>query len=78
MPGKSPLLCFAIGVITKASLLLKMENERPDFMLADSVYICAYSLRSKEVLKVINAISHDAYSIGAFTFGGGTELIPLE
>ena len=35
-------------------------------------------LRSKEVLKVINAISHDGNSTGAFPFGGGTELIPLE
>ena len=65
-------------MIGEAPLLPQMENECPDFMLADLGYICAYSLRSKEVLKVINAVGNDAYGIGAFTFGGGTQPVTLK
>ena len=40
MPGETSLLCFAIGVIAKASLLLEIENECPYLSAA---YLCDIS-----------------------------------
>jgi len=68
----------AKGVVREAPLLLEIENEGPDFIMADLSYICAYALRGEEVLKVGNVVGDDGYGVGAFAFSGGTELVTLK
>ncbi len=75
MPGKSPLLYFAIGVITKASILLEMENEGSH--LADTYFgdIRTQTNIAEEIMKVGYASDDNGYGIGAFTFGLGTDRV---
>ncbi len=50
--GESPVLDMVEAVIGEAPLLLKVENEGPDFMLTDLGHIRALSSRNEQVLKV--------------------------
>ena len=62
MPRESSQLCFAIGVIAKAPLLLEMENERP--YLSDA-YLCDISAES---FANQETVSYDGYRILALIF----------
>ena len=73
MLGKSPLLCFTKGVITKAFLLLQMRNERPYLPSAYLVNIIAEAFANQEIVKVPYAVSYDGYCILALTFSLCTE-----
>jgi len=59
-------------------LLLKMENEPPNFVLTDLSYIFALPFGNQEVLKVAHAAGDDGNGIRAFAFGGGTKLITMK
>jgi hypothetical protein len=64
--GKSPVLNIVKAVIGKTH----------DSTLVYLSYIRAYSLRSKEVYKVIETFDDDGNSIRAFPFGSNTKPIP--
>ena len=59
-------------------LLLKMENEPPNFVLTDLSYIFALPFGNQEALKVAHAAGDDGDGTRAFTFGGSTKLITMK
>jgi hypothetical protein len=73
-----PILDRVEAVIGETPLLLKMENEGPDFMLTDLRYIFVSPLSREKVEKVVHAVGDDSDGIRAFAFGSGTELIPSD
>lgn len=78
MPRKSPLLCFAKWVITKAFLLLQMRNERPYLTSAYLGNIIAEAFASQEIVEVTHTIGDNGHSIFALTFSLCTERILLD
>jgi len=66
------------AVIGEAFLLLKVENERPDFMLTDLSYVCADSSRDEEVFKIPYTADDYVNGIGALPFGSSTELVTIK
>ena len=75
MPGKPPLLCLAIRVITEASLLLQMGNERPYLLNTYLGNIGAKSHGIQKIIKVFHAINNNGYRIFAFTFSLGAKRV---
>ena len=73
MPGESSLLRPAIGVITKAALLLEMENECPYLSGAYLCDVSAQTITTEEVVKVGYTSGDNSYSVEALPFGLGTE-----
>ena len=57
MSGKSPLLCFAIGVITKASLLLQIENECPQLPGTNLGDIGTQTAAAQKIVEVFHAVN---------------------
>ena len=76
MPGKSPLLCFAKGVITKAFLLLQMRNECPYLSSAYLGNMIAEAFANQEIIEVTHTVGDNGHSIFALTFSLCTERIP--
>jgi hypothetical protein len=68
-----------VGTVTgEALLLLQIEDERPDFMVADLGCICASPLGSEEVLKVTDAVGDDGNGTDTLSLGGSTKLITMK
>ncbi len=78
MPGKSPLLCFAIGVITEASLLLEVENECPHLLSTYLGDIGTQPVAAEEIVEVGYAIGDNCQGVRAFSFGRRTQLITIK
>jgi len=78
MPRKSLILYVVEAVVGETLLTLKIQNERPEFILADLSYIFASPHGSEKVLEVTDAVSDDGDGIGAFAFGSSAELIPRD
>ena len=78
MPGKSPLLCFAIGVITKASLLLQIENEYPHLLSTYLGDIGTQTVAAEKIVEVGYAINDNCQGVRAFSFGRSTQLITMK
>jgi len=66
------------AVTGEALFPLQMKNKCPDFMLGDLSYIFALSFSGEKVEKIVYTVGDNGNSIGAFAFGGGTELIPCD
>lgn len=75
MPGKSALLCFAIGVITEASLLLQVENECPHLPSTYLGDIGTQTVTAEEIVEVGYATGDNGYRIFAFTFSLGVKRV---
>ena len=73
MSGKSPLLCLAIGVITKASLLLQIENESPQLPSTYLGDIGTQPVAAEKIVEVGYATGDNGYCILALTFSLCTE-----
>jgi len=65
------------AVIGETPLLLKMENELPNFALTDLSYIFALPFGNQEVLKVPHTAGDDGNGIRAFAFSDGAKLITM-
>jgi hypothetical protein len=67
------------AVIRETPLLLKVENEGPDFMLTDLGHICALSSRRNEqVLKITQAVGDYSRGGWAFPLGGRAKLVTMK
>ena len=78
MSRKSPLLFFAIGVITKASLLLQIENECPHLPSAYLGDIGTQTTATEKIVKVYHAVNDNCQGVRAFPFGRSTQLITMK
>jgi hypothetical protein len=78
MLGKSSLLCFAIGVTTKAPLPLQIENERPHLPSTYLSDISTQAVAAEEIMEVAYAIGDNGDGVAAFTLGCGTESVTLK
>lgn len=75
MSGKPPLLCLAIGVTTKAPLLLEMENECPHLPGTNLGDIGTQAVAAEEIVGVGYTIGDNGYRIFAFTFSLGAKRV---
>jgi hypothetical protein len=75
MPGKPPLLSFAIGVITEASLLLQILNECPQLPSTYLGDIGTQTVTVEKIIEVSYAICDNSYCIFAFPFGLGAKRV---
>ena len=78
MSGKSPLLCLAIGVIAKASLLLEIENECPQLPGTYPSNIGTQTVAAEEIVEVGDAIGDNCQGVRTFPFGRSTQLITIK
>jgi hypothetical protein len=78
MPGKTPLLRFAIGVITKTSLLLQIENECPNLPSTYLGDIGTQTVAAEEIVEVGYASGDDCQGVRTFPFGRRTQLITMK
>ncbi len=69
------MLCFAIGVITKASLLLQVGNECPHLFNTYWGNIGAQIITAEEIMKVGYISGDNSYRIFALAFGLGAERV---
>ena len=76
--GETLVLDMVKTVIGKASFLLEVENERPDFMLSYLESVRALFSRNKEVEKVAYAAGDDSRGVRAFPFGGCAKLVTMK
>ncbi|MBM3119602.1 MAG: hypothetical protein FJ006_08685 [Chloroflexi bacterium] len=75
MSGEPPLLCFAMRVIAKASLLLQMQNECPYLLNPYHGDIGGEALSVKKIIKVSHAVNDNGYCVWALTFSLSTDRI---
>jgi len=69
------LLCFAVGVITEASLLLQMKNEYPYLSFTYLGDISAQAVIAKKIIEESYATRDNSYRIFAFPFGLGAKRV---
>ena len=78
MSRETPVLGVVKAMSGETPLLLQIEDELSDFMLADLRYVYSSPFVNQEVLKVAHAVGDDGNGIRAFAFGGDTKLITMK
>jgi len=78
MSGKSPLLRFATGVITEASLLLPIEDEGSHLRRTCLGDIGAQVVAAEEIVEVGYTIDDDCPRVRAFPLCHSTQLITIK